>query len=233
MQVTTTLLLLATSSLAAAAQPGGLRGGGVKRPPCFSPFNPSFESLCFEQVALGPRGTNVSVHSYGAEGAVITALSAVQNGPLTYLEALEVGLPQLFPYFVPGLNSKFQPVNRTVPIMATHTGSPSEPFAESWTVAMGLPTSVYPTSATAPTPDDFFTTFVTPFVANPLVAVRHFVTPALPVDADWATNSAFLSAHIPAGYTAVPGAPYTFAIYDVRDATNLRNNEVWLPVTAA
>jgi hypothetical protein len=96
---------------------------------------------------------------------------------------------------------------------------------------MALPASVYPSAASAPVPDDAaFLQFTTPFAADPLVAVHHFVTPALPADADWAAASAFLAAHVPRGYTVVAGATPIFAIYDGRAATTPRNNEVWLAV---
>jgi hypothetical protein len=100
---------------------------------------------------------------------------------------------------------------------------------------MALPASIYPSAATAPIPDEppAFLQFSTPFAANPLVAVHHFVTPALAADADWAAASAFLAAHVPRGYSAVAGATPIFAIYDGRAATTPRNNEVWLAVTKA
>ena len=97
---------------------------------------------------------------------------------------------------------------------------------------MALPASVYPTSAQAPKPDDFALLFYTPFAANPLVAVHHFVTPALPGDADWAAAVGFLTEHVPRGYTSA-GAPPILAIYDGEATTTPRNNEVWLPVVKA
>lgn len=206
---------------------------GIKHPPCYSVYNTDFESLCYDQVAVGPPNSNVSVRAYGASGAVITVLSTVQPGIGNFLDALEGGLAQVIPYFSPGFNANLQPINRTVPIMAIHTGSPSDPFTEQWAVSMALPASVYPSSATAPRPTFSIVTFITPFTENVYVAVRHFVTPALPLDTDWADNSAYLLAHIPTGYEPVNGAPFTFSIYDVRDATGPRNNEVWLPVLKA
>jgi hypothetical protein len=232
MRVLPASLLLTSLAPVVSAASGGVRGdeGATKRPPCFSQWNPDFESLCFDNVAVG-RGTNVSVRAYAAAGATLTTLAANQPGIANYFEALEGGIPLVITYFSPGFNAQLKPVNRTVPIMATHSGSPSDPFTEQWTVSMALPASVYPTSATAPQPDDpFFLTFATPFAGNNLVAVRHFVTPALPLDADWLEQSTYLAAHIPAGFSAVQGAPFTFAIYDTRDATGPRNNEVWLPV---
>ena len=226
--------LAAVLALCAAGEAAPALRAGVKPPPCYSAYTREFESICYDQVAVGHGGSNVSVRAYAvAGGATITAYANSQPGQGTFYDALEGGLAQVLPYFSPGFNSKLEPINRTVPIMATHVGSPSDPFAESWTVAMALPASVFPDAAAAPAPTNPFSAFTTPFAGNPLVAVRHFVTAALPVDADWAANAAYLAANLPAGYTAASGAPYTFAIYDVRDATGLRNNEVWLPVTAA
>ena len=178
------------------------------------------------------RSTNITIRSFAAGGgAVATFLSATQPGELNYQEGLETCIEIFITYFSPGFNRALTPVNRTVPIVSIRLGSPSDPFNYKWASGMALPESVYPTSATAPQPENpIFQTFTTPFAANPLVAVHHFVTPALPNDQDWAAASAFLAARVPRGYSAVPGAAPVFAIYDGRAATTPRNNEVWLQV---
>lgn len=205
----------------------------LPKAPCYSPFNPDLESLCSRTVATD-RKTNVTVRAYEAESAVITFLSTTQPGQLDYQEALETCIAVFISYFDPGFNQALKPVNRTVPIVSTRFGSPSDPFNYKWAGGMALPASVYPTSATAPAPEDpVFLQFVTPFVENPLVAVYHFVTPALAADADWAAAVAFLTANVPRGYTAVAGIPPVLAIYDGRAATTPRNNEVWLSVLKA
>jgi len=199
-------------------------------PPCFSPFNPDLETSCSRTVATD-RATNVTIRDYAASGATITFLSATESGELPYLQGLETCIELFITYFVPGFNRAMTPVNRTVPIVSVHLGSPTDPFNYKWASGMALPASIYPTSASAPLPDDpAFLTFSTPFAANPLVAVHHFVTPALADDADWAAASAFLTEHLPRGYTLVAGATPIFAIYDGRATTTPRNNEVWLEV---
>lgn len=198
-------------------------------PPCFSAFNPALETSCSRTVATD-RASNVTVRAYGAAGADITFLSASETVEPSYQEGLEVCIALFIPYFV-SFNSKQTPVNRTVPIVSYRLGSPADSSRYEWTSGMALPASVYPSAATAPVPDEpGVTQFSTPFAANPLVAVHHFVTPALAADGDWATASDYLAAHVPRGYRAVAGATPIFAIYDGRDATTPRNNEVWLAV---
>ncbi len=202
----------------------------VPAPPCYSAFNPDLETSCSRTVATD-RLSNVTIRAYEAAGATITFLSATEAGQLTYQEGLETCIQLFITYFVPGFNQQRTPVNRTVPIVSVHLGSPSDPFNYKWASGMALPASIYPSAAAAPVPDDpAFLQFSTPFAANPLVAVHHFVTPALAADADWAAASAFLAAHVPRGYSVVAGATPVFAIYDARAATTPRNNEVWLAV---
>jgi hypothetical protein len=199
----------------------------VPKPPCFSPYSP-LETSCSRTLAMDRR-TNVTIREYEAAGATITFLTATEAGQLDYQQGLEACVALFITYFVPGFNQELRPVNRTVPIVTTHIGSPSDPFNYKWASGMALPASVYPTSATAPVPDDpVFLQFIE--LANPLVAVHHFVTPALAADADWAAAVAFLTANVPRGYSAVAGTAPVFAIYDGRAATTLRNNEVWLSV---
>ena len=196
-------------------------------PPCFSAFNPDLETSCSRTVATD-RASNVTVRAYEAAGANITFLSASETVEPNYQEGLEVCIALFIPYFV-SFNRQQIPVNRTVPIVSSRLGSSAANFK--WTSGMALPASVYPSAATAPVPDEpDFVQFSTPFAANPLVAVHHFVTPALAADEDWAAAAAFLAAHVPRGYHAVAGATPVFAIYDGRDATTPRNNEVWLAV---
>ena len=202
----------------------------VPKPPCFSAFNPSLETSCSRTIATDPR-TKVSIRAYEAAGATITFLSALEPGELNYQEGLESGIEVFLPYFSPGFNREEKPVNRTVPIVSTRLGSPSDPVNYKWASGMALPASIYPSSATAPAPMfPMFEQFVTPFAANSLVAVYHFVTPALAADADWAAAVAFLTANVPRGYSAAEGIAPVFAIYDGRAATTPRNNEVWLSV---
>ena len=173
----------------------------------------------------------MTIRAYEASGATITFVSASVSGELNYEQGLEATIPQFLSYFVPGFNRQLTPVNRTVPIVSIRGGSPSDPFNYKWYSGMALPASIYPTSATAPAPDDpEFVLFSTPFVANPLVAVHQFVTPALAADQDWAAAVAFLTANVPKGYSVVAGSPPVFAIYDGRAATTPRNNEVWISV---
>ncbi len=200
-------------------------------PPCFSPFNPNLESSCSRTIATD-RLTNVTIRAYEATGATVTFLSATEAGQLNYQEALGACIEILLPYFYLGFNQERVPVNRTVPIVSVHFGSPSDPFNYKWASGMALPASIYPSAATAPAPDDTFLQFNTPFTGNPLVAVHHFVTPALADDADWAAAVGFLTEHVPRGYSAVAGTAPVFAIYDGRDTTTPRNNEVWLSVVA-
>jgi hypothetical protein len=177
------------------------------------------------------RASNVTIRAYAAAGATITFLSASEAGQLNYQQGLETCIELFITYFSPGFNRALTPVNRTVPIVSLHVGSQADPFNYKWYSGMALPASIYPTSATAPQPEDpTFLQFSTPFAANPLVAVHHFVTPALAADQDWAAAAAFLAAHVPRGYSAVAGAVPVFAIYDGRAATTPRNNEVWLEV---
>lgn len=202
----------------------------IPTPPCASPYNSSLESSCSRTVVTD-RLTNVTIRAYEATGATITFLAASEPGELDYLQALEVAIQRFITYFVPGFNSQRIPVARTVPIVTLRFGTPSDPFNYKWGTGMALPASVYPTSAQAPQPDDpFGLLFYTPFATNPLVAVHHFVTPALPGDADWAAAVGFLTEHIPRGYTAVAGASPVFAIYDGEATTTPRNNEVWMSV---
>ncbi len=197
-------------------------------PPCFSAFNPDLETSCSRTVATD-RASNVTVRAYEAAGVNITFLTASETVEPTYQEGLEVCIALFIPYFV-SFNRQQVPVNRTVPIVSSRLGSPADSTYK-WTSGMALPASVYPSAATAPVPDEpDFVQFSTPFAANPLVAVHHFVTPALAADEDWAAAAAFLAAHVPRGYHAVAGATPVFAIYDGRDATTPRNNEVWLAV---
>ena len=200
-------------------------------PPCYSPFTPDLETPCSRTVATD-RATNVTIRDFTAGGgAVATFLSATESGELNYQQGLETCIELFITYFSPGFNRAFTPVNRTVPIVTIRLGSPSDPFNYKWASGMGLPQSVYPTQATAPQPENpIFQIFSTPFAANPLVAVHHFVTPALPDDQDWAVACAYLAAHVPRGYSAVAGAAPVFAIYNGRAATTPRNNECWLRV---
>jgi len=200
-------------------------------PPCYSAFNTELETPCSRTMATD-RATNVTIRSYEAGGgAVATFLSATEPGELNYQQGLETCIAEFITYFAPGFNRELTPVNRTVPIVSIRLGSSADPFNWKWASGMALPESVYPTSATAPQPENpIFQTFTTPFVANPHVAVHHFVTPLLPNDQDWAVAAAYLAAHVPRGYSAVPGAAPVFAIYDGRAATTPRNNEVWLQV---
>lgn len=205
----------------------------VPSPPCFSAFRPGFETSCSRTLATD-RLTNVTIRAYEAAGATITFLSVTEPGELDYQQGLNTCIESFITYFAPGFNQALKPVNRTVPIISTHVGSPSDPFNYKWSGGMALPASVYPTSATAPVPDDpIFLQFSTPFALDPLVAVHHFVTPELADDADWASAVAFLTAHVPRGYSVVAGQPPLFAVYDGRDTTTPRNNEVWLQVLKA
>ena len=221
----------ASASLrAAAASPVTVHANAlVPKPPCFSPYSP-LETSCSRTLATDRR-TNVTIREYEAAGATITFLSALQPGELNYQEGLEACISIFITYFSPGFNRELRPVNRTVPIVSTLLGSPSDPFNYKWASGMALPASIYSSSATAPVPDDpIFLQFVMPFAANPLVAVHHFVTPGLAADADWAAAAAFLAANVPRGYSAMAGTAPVFAIYDGRAATTPRNNEVWLSV---
>ncbi len=203
----------------------------LPKPPCYSALNPDLETPCSRTVATDLL-TNVTIRSYEAGGgAVATFLSATQPGELNYQQGLETCIEIFISYFSPGFNRELTPVNRTVPIVSIRLGSPADPFNYKWASGMALPESVYPTSATAPQPENpIFLTFTTPFVANPLVAVHHFVTPLLPTDQDWAVAAGYLAAHVPRGYRAVAGAAPVFAIYNGRASTAPRDNEVWLQV---
>jgi hypothetical protein len=162
------------------------------------------------------RVSNVTIRAYEAAGAAVTFLAASEPGELDYQQGLGVAIQRFITYFVPGFNSARTPVPRTVPIVSLRFGSPADPFNYKWGTGMALPASVYPTSDTAPRPDDFTLLYYTPFVANPLVAVHHFVTPALAADEDWAAAAAFAGvapvAPAAAGCSALEFAPGSNAL---------------------
>ena len=124
------LLLAASLACARAAPP--------PKPPCYSPLNPDFETLCYTTVAQ-EGAFSLRDYAQGVDAAVVDSFG------LTLSEAAQFVLT----YFT-GKNGAGAQVARTVPVFFRPIVDADGFIAING--SMPLPTSVYPNPALAPSP---------------------------------------------------------------------------------
>ena len=205
-----TALLSLLLSAARAASPS---------PPCHTPLNPSFETLCFTTTQTAG---NVSVRVVGAglDGVLLTGMSA----PTNFSTGSLASAVPVFEYFLQD-NGSFTKVPLTVPLPAG-----------TWLSSFALPTSVYPTAASAPPilprSDLRFEEFSSAPGAGRTIAALPFYTVNVAVEADYAGACAELEAALPGlGLTPLAGAwREAWVAYSPEAMVGDMTQECWIEV---
>ena len=168
-------------------------------PPCHTPLNPEFETLCFSTTSTVG---NISVRVLGAglDGVLVTGMST----PTNFSAGAAASAVPVFEYFLSD-NGAFTKVPLTVPLMFR-----PDP-AGTWLSSFALPTSVYPTASAAPSiipgADLRFEEFSPAPGAGRKVAALTFYTIQVAAEEDYAQACGVLEAALPGmGLTPVEGA---------------------------
>lgn len=168
-------------------------------PPCHTPLNPDYETLCFTTTQT--KG-NVSVRMIGAglDGVLMTGMSAETNFSTGSLAS---AVP-VFEYFLSD-NDSFKKIPLTVPLIFR-----PDP-AGTWLSSFALPTSQYPAASSAPgiipRSDLRFEEFAPSPGAGRQVAAYTFYTIEMAGQADYEGACAALEAALPGmGLSPVSGA---------------------------
>jgi hypothetical protein len=127
--------IIAALALGAAAPASGAPPAA---PPCHSPLNPAYETLCYTTKAASG---NVSVRVVGAgvDGWLVTGMSA----PTVFAEGSAASATPVFEYFLSD-NDEFVKIPLTVPLIFR-----PDP-AGTWLASFALPTSKYASRDEAP-----------------------------------------------------------------------------------
>ena len=142
-------------------------------PPCTSPLNPAFETICFTAVS---SSGNYSVRDY-ASGVNVSLITTTSTSPFGGWAQLASLLTQEMLIYFEGENSALRQVPRTVPLIFRPTTAGS---GGGLSASMALPTSVFPNPALAPKPSSF-ADVLEPFPAIRIAALS-FETPQLATD---------------------------------------------------
>ena len=212
------------SSSAAAPQPPS-----TPSPPCYSPLNPAYETLCFTtQASAG----NVSVRVIGAgvDGVLVTGMSANTS----FAAGSVASATPVFEYFLSD-NDEFVKVPLTVPLIFR-----PDP-AGTWLASFALPTSVYASEAKAPgiVPgmDALFEEFAPGGArgAGRTVAALTFYTIELATAADYTAACASLAAALPGmGLAPVSGAwREAWVTFSTQAVVGDMVNECWIEVASS
>jgi hypothetical protein len=141
-------------------------------PPCTSPLNPAFESICYTTVS---SSGNYSVRDF-ASGVNVSLITTTYTSPYGgWAQLAGLATQEMLIYFE-GENSALRQVPRTVPLIFRPTTGSRGGLSAS----MALPTSVYPNPANAPRPSSFVDV-LEPFPAIRIAALS-FQTPELATD---------------------------------------------------
>lgn len=198
-------------------------------PPCFSPLNVDYETLCFNVTA---ESGNVTVRLIGAglDGTLMTGMSA----NTTFATGSVDSARPVFEYFGMG-NDEFVKIPLTVPLIFRPDA------AGTWLASFALPTSVYPSESKAPGilsgSDLLFEQFasVTAPAAGRLIAAYTFYTIELATQDDYAAACASLAAALPGmGAAPVEGAwREAWVTFSTQAIVGDRVNECWIEVAMA
>ena len=186
-----TVLLASVGALLATPAPPS--------PPCHTPLNPDFETLCYTTTTTAGNVT-VRVIGAGVDGVLVTGMSAVTN----FSEGAAASAVPLFEYFLMD-NGSFAKIPLTVPLIFR----PSP--AGTWLASFALPTSVYPSASAAPSilprSDLRFEELAAAPGAGRTIAALPFYTIDVAAQADYARACSALEAALPGmGLAPVEGA---------------------------
>lgn len=199
-------------------------GAAPAKPPCYTPLNPDFETLCFSTTAVSG---NISVRLVGAgvDGVLVTGMST----PTNFSVGSAASATPVFEYFLSD-NGRFAKVPLTVPLIFR-----PDP-AGTWLASFALPTSVYPTASAAPSilprSDLRFEEFSsTPAVGRTLAALT-FYTINMAVQADFERACGTLEDALPGmGLTPIAGAwRVAWVAYSPEAMVGDMVNECWVEV---
>ena len=122
-----------------------LAAAAAGAPPCTTPLNPAFETICYKTVATDGR---FSIRDYAARLNVSLVTATSPEAP-SWAEGSLLATEALLLYFE-GSNGAAKPVARTVPLIYRPRTLPTGESVIN--AAMALPTSVYPDPGAAPQP---------------------------------------------------------------------------------
>ena len=199
--------------------------GAAPAPPCHTPLNPDFETLCF--TTLTSAG-NVSLRMVGAglDGALVTGMSAATN----FSAGSTASAAPVFEYFLSD-NDRFTKIPLTVPLIFR-----PDP-AGTWLASFALPTSVFPAASAAPGiipgTDARFEEFSAAPGAGRLLAALVFYTIEVATEADFERACGALQAALPGlGLAPVEGAwREAWVAYSPLAMVGDMANECWVEVT--
>ena len=213
--------------LVAAVALCAYRLGEGAAPPCYNPLNADYETLCYTVAA---QSGNVTIRDIGVglNGTLLTGMSA----STTFETGSVDSATPVFDYFLRD-NGEFVTVPLTVPLIFR----PDE--AGTWLASFALPTSVYPSEATAPSivsgSDLLFEQFSpsTAPQAGRLIAAYTFYTIQMATQDDYSAACASLMAALPSmGVTPVDGAwREAWVTYSTESIVGDRINECWFEVS--
>jgi hypothetical protein len=194
-------------------------------PPCFTPLNPEFETLCFTTQSTSG---NVSVRVVGAgvDGVLVTGMSSSSN----FSVGSRSSSTPVFEYFLQD-NDQFTKIPLTVPLIFR-----PDP-AGTWLASFALPTSVFASAAKAPgiVPgmDARFEEFAQG--AGRTLAALTFFTIQVATEADYVAACGELSDALPGmGLAPVDGAwRQAWVTYSAQAMVGDMVNECWIEVVAA
>ena len=211
-------LVVAMGSCAAALAPSS--------PPCYTPLNPAYETLCFTtQTAAG--NVSVRVVGDGLDGVLVTGMSANTS----FAAGSVASATPVFEYFLSD-NDEFVKIPLTVPLIFRPNP------AGTWLASFALPTSVYATAAKAPgiVPGmDALMEEFAPGKGGRTIAAWTFYTIQVATDADYSAACASLAATLPGmGLTPVDGAwREAWVTYSTQAVVGDMTNECWIEVSSA
>lgn len=214
----------AAGAAAADAAAAGTAAAAPPTPPCHSPLNKAFETLCFTEVY---HNGSTSVRQYGASaGALAWVTSHAEKGD-EYIEAFNLGAYGVFVYLT-GYNSRNESIARTAPLVLR---PPSYGRPIEYRVSMGVPTSAYPDPAKLPglNPGEGAYVDIEPFAPR-LLAVRAFEV-GDPQPTDYEAACAALEKDLPPGFDIVRNSTWTptHAYWNTRDEPS-NGGECWVEV---
>ena len=196
-------------------------------PPCHTPLNPAYETLCYTTQATAG---NVSVRVVGAgvDGVLVTGMSA----NTTFAGGSVASATPVFEYFLSD-NDEFVKIPLTVPLIFR-----PDP-AGTWLASFALPTSVYASQDKAPgiVPgmDALFEEFSSPgSTGGRTIAAWTFYTIQLATEADFSAACASLAAALPGMGLAPVDSNWreAWVTYSTQAVVGDMKNECWLEVQA-
>lgn len=194
-------------------------------PPCYTPLNPAYETLCYTTAAAAGNVT-VRVVGAGVDGVLLTGMSANTS----FAAGSVASATPVFEYFLMD-NDAFTKVPLTVPLIFR-----PDP-AGTWLASFALPTSVYASAAKAPgiVPGmDALMEEFAPGKDGRMIAAWTFYTIQLAKDVDYTAACASLTAALPGmGFAPVEGAwREAWVTYSTQAVVGDMINECWIEVAA-